>query len=151
MNITATLKILPFLSIFAASLLLVPELSMAGDNSRQHNRSSAQHSKKMFKQPQHRNNSRKAISHQRQAKPHYNRASNRHGGIKRHYKARPHYRYNENYTYQPQYINNGHPYTVTRVYQPLPVVHTPVVTPGITLGLHTGNVTLSLNGHQGMH
>jgi len=146
MKITAPLKALPFLSMLAASLILTPGVSIAGDNnSRQHSsRSSVQHNSGMARQAHARSSSRNVIRHQQQARPHYKRAT------KPHYRARSHYS-----SYQPQYINNTHAYAVAPVYQPVPVVHTPVVThvaapvvtPALTLGLHSGNVTLSLNSH----
>ncbi|VAW60962.1 hypothetical protein MNBD_GAMMA11-989 [hydrothermal vent metagenome] len=142
MNIKSTLKALPFLSMLAASLILAPGVSVAGDNnSRQHSSSSSvQHNRGMARQAHARSSGRNVIRHQQQARPHYKRAT------KPHYRARSHYS-----SYQPQYINNTHADAVTPVYQPVPVVHTqvitPVITPALTLGLHPGNVTLSLNSH----
>jgi len=145
MKLSVTLKALPFLSLLVTSLMLAPGILMAGDNAHgAHKSQYNRHERTMARQAHRRSNSRRVINHQYQAKPrpHYSRGNNnQHGVIKRHYSARSHYSYNEHGTYLPSY--NAHTYAVTRVYYPAPVVYTPA----LTLGLHTGNVTLSLNSH----
>ena len=147
MKLSVTLKALPFLSLLVTSLMLAPGASMAGDNAHgahksQYKHQYNQHERTMARQAHRRSNSRRVINHQYQARPHYSHGNNnQHGVIKRHYSTPSHYSYNEHDTYLPPY--NAHTYTVTRAYHPAPVVYTPA----LTLGLHTGNVILSLNSH----